>query len=383
MARPRRYSPLITPSLDMGELVCKTLDHDATDVLIDKWLENRNDAYWDWFAAVRERKHAAMHPNQQILLWQKGDFVPENVFCRTVDTGRLIPLDRTWTTHVYHHRSLQERKLSMMPVVFTMLPELMLLRGMHDHGSDDVYIIVTDMKRQEMEDVTAYFQLVCQHTAKSHPIKPSAEGEILREHMRLTHTLNRQRRTPCFPQIDLTLRAILAEKRPPFIILFSHQATSYSQIFFTHRLFVPSVEIFHDFPSGCPNPCCNDECEMIRFPRKGLDGAAILPINRRRKLKTAKDGRGGRGRGGRKVRAREMCNWIDCTVCFDETPASSTDSSEGSQSSGDGRDAPETAPARVPGRICSKCKLVKYCSPEHQKLDWDEHRRVCVRPAST
>jgi hypothetical protein len=94
---------------------------------------------------VRERKHAAMHQNgdfenKQILLWQKGDFVPENVFCRTVDTGRLIPLDRTWTTyvylkyllagrvehkspirHVYHHRSLQERKLSMMPVVFTMV----------------------------------------------------------------------------------------------------------------------------------------------------------------------------------------------------------------------------------------------------------------------
>jgi hypothetical protein len=54
-------------------------------------------------------------------------------------------------------------------------------RGMHDHGSDDVYIIVTDMKRQEMEDVTAYFQLVCAHTAKPHPIKPSVEREILCE----------------------------------------------------------------------------------------------------------------------------------------------------------------------------------------------------------
>ena len=30
----------------------------------------------------------------------------------------------------------------------------MLLRGMHDHGCDDIYIIVTDMKRQEMDDVT-------------------------------------------------------------------------------------------------------------------------------------------------------------------------------------------------------------------------------------
>lgn len=123
----------------MSELICKTLDHDATDVLIDKWLEHHNDAYWDWFQRVRERRHAAnvsvsranaedggsesvlMGAGSQLLLWNKGDFVPENVFIKTVDTARLIPLDRTWTTHVYHHRSMEDRKLSMMPVVFTMV----------------------------------------------------------------------------------------------------------------------------------------------------------------------------------------------------------------------------------------------------------------------
>jgi len=169
----------------MSELVCKTLDHDATDVLIDKWLEHRNDAYWDWFMHVRERRHSALQGLQrgeQLLAWSKGDFVPENIFMRTVDTARLIPLDRTWTTHVYHHRSMQDRKLSMMPVVFTMvrsvgymrlllrtdnliqLPELMLLRGMHDHGCDDIFIIVTDMKRAEMDAATEYFKFVCQYT---------------------------------------------------------------------------------------------------------------------------------------------------------------------------------------------------------------------------
>jgi len=113
----------------MSELVCKTLDHDATDVLIDKWLEHRNDAYWDWFLRVRERRHSALHSLQrgeQLLAWSKGDFVPENIFMRTVDTARLIPLDRTWTTHVYHHRSMQDRKLSMMPVVFTMVRGMVL-----------------------------------------------------------------------------------------------------------------------------------------------------------------------------------------------------------------------------------------------------------------
>jgi hypothetical protein len=98
--------------------------------------------------------------------------------------------------------------------------------------------------------------------------------------MRLSHTLLKQRRTPCFPQIDIPFRAILYEKRPPFIILFSHQTTSYSQILFTHPLYVPSEEIFFDFPSGCHNPCCNDDCEMIRFPRRGVEGASVLSIKR-------------------------------------------------------------------------------------------------------
>ncbi|KAF8555267.1 hypothetical protein OG21DRAFT_932561 [Imleria badia] len=364
----QRYSALSQPTLAMSELVCKTLDHDATDMLIDKWLEHRNDVYWEWFQAVRERKHASNTLRRQVIVWNKGDFVPENIFCRTVDTGRLIPLDRTWTTNVYHHRSMQDRKLSMMPVVFTMLPELMLLRGMHDHGGDDVYIIVTDLKRQEMDDVTEYFKLVCRHAYGGRTCKPSIASQIQYEHMRLCHTLLKQRRTPCFPQIDLAFRAILYEKRPPFIILFSHQTTSYSQILFTHPLFVPAEDIFFDFPSGCPNPCCNDDCEMIRFPRRGIEGAAILSIKRG-------------GRYGKKIKAKEMCNWIDCGICFsEETPryAESSEGSEGSQSSADYADTSSTN-----GLVCSKCRLVKYCSPEHQRKDWDEHRRVCAKPATS
>jgi hypothetical protein len=124
----RHYSKFRRPSIAMSELVCKTLDHDAADVLIDKWLEHPSHSYWDWLQRVRDRKHqAAQHEGpapSQLLLWNKGDFVPENVFSRTVDTGRLIPLDRTWSTHVYHHSSLQDRKLSMMPVVFTMVRAL-------------------------------------------------------------------------------------------------------------------------------------------------------------------------------------------------------------------------------------------------------------------
>lgn len=119
----RHYSKFIPPSLSMSELMCQKLDNDTTDLLIDKWLErpHRPDTYYDWFDRVRERKHSASANNrkEQILLWNKGGFVPENIFTRTVDTSRLIPLDRTWVTHVYHHRSMQ--RLSMMPVIFSMV----------------------------------------------------------------------------------------------------------------------------------------------------------------------------------------------------------------------------------------------------------------------
>lgn len=179
--------------------------------------------------------------------------------------------------------------------------------------------------------------------------------------MRLTHTLHRQRRTPCFPQIDLTFRAILQEKRPPFIVLFSHQTTSYSQILFTHPLFVPSEEIFYDFPNGCPNPCCTEDCEMIRFPRRGLDSAVVLSIKRG-------------GRKGKRVKVREMCNWIDCDVSFNEDTALTTESSEGSQNSGD---SGKVVALGTRGLTCSKCKLVKYCCADHQRRDYEEHRRVC------
>lgn len=441
----------------MSELVKTTLDHDSTDLLIDRWLEHRNgghDAYYEWFRDVRERKHWAhaqqsqlmqmqqmqkekegfggegwkMNGNgnlnekqtngkqanangnvngkqnigaknantqmKQLVAWNKGEFAPENVFCRTVDTGRLIPLDRTWTTHVYHHHSMKERKLSMMPVVFTMLPELMLLRGMHDTGCDEIFIIVTDLKRQEMDDVTEYFKLACRYTF-GQTCKPSMERRIQCEHMRLSHTLLRQHRTPCFPQIDLTLRAILYEKNPRFFILFSHQTTSYSQIFFTHPSYVPDEDIFYDYPTGCPNPCCTDECEMIRFPRRGVESASILNVKIAEKDKERVKKKGGRWHARRRnrVKRREMCNWIDCDVSFGrernaqsgsgssdgsldhDHDQSEVESSEGSSEGGGGGGGR----GKVMGALCSKCKLVKYCSPEHQRKDWEEHKRVCVK----
>ena len=90
-------------------------------MLIDKWLEHRHDAYSEWLERVRERRHVSQCPKGQLLAWNKGEFIPENFFTRTVDTGRVIPLDRTWNTHVYCHHSMHDKKMSMLPVVYTIV----------------------------------------------------------------------------------------------------------------------------------------------------------------------------------------------------------------------------------------------------------------------
>lgn len=56
----------------------------------------------------------------------------------------------------------------------------MLLRGMHDGGCDDIYIIVTDLKRQEMDDVTGYFELATEY-AISRTRRNSIEQQIQSE----------------------------------------------------------------------------------------------------------------------------------------------------------------------------------------------------------
>lgn len=61
----------------------------------------------------------------------------------------------------------------------------MILRGMHDVGCDEIYIIVTDLKRQEMDDVTEYFKLVCRHSF-GRTCKPQMENQI--RHERTEHS---------------------------------------------------------------------------------------------------------------------------------------------------------------------------------------------------
>ena len=50
---------------------------------------------------------------------------------------------------------------------------------MHEHGCDDVWIIITQLTEMELDDITDYFKLVCQ--LKEEACDPDLESKIRNE----------------------------------------------------------------------------------------------------------------------------------------------------------------------------------------------------------
>lgn len=166
MASRQPYYSLFRPSTLSSELVKMTFDHQEMAGLIDKWflspLEHpsaRQECYTEWIFSRREQKYD--RNQKQLVIWNKGELVAENIFCRTVDTSleqsriytddrmryRLTQIDwslsegsslvcfvlrvankhlRAWTTNVYYHSSIHDRKRSTIRVVSKMVRTFLL-----------------------------------------------------------------------------------------------------------------------------------------------------------------------------------------------------------------------------------------------------------------
>lgn len=132
------HYPLISaPSLSMSELVCKTFDEHNTSAVIGKWLKTRHAMYQDWFKSLRDRQAGSQWQEGQMLAWNKGDFAPENIFCRTVDTCRVLPFVRSWTTNVYYHKTMLRPAHKSAAVLLTLVRHW-LFTGLHVEWVADV-----------------------------------------------------------------------------------------------------------------------------------------------------------------------------------------------------------------------------------------------------
>lgn len=103
MAKRQPYYSLFRPSTLSSELVKISLDQQDTSDLIDKWLEHRRqDCYTEWFFSRRDQKYD--RNQKQLVIWTKGELQAENIFCRTVDTSRLLPLRRLVAPSLFYPR---------------------------------------------------------------------------------------------------------------------------------------------------------------------------------------------------------------------------------------------------------------------------------------
>lgn len=135
--------------------------------------------------AIRRLEQGGFHPREHIL--SDGRHWAIGPYRQDLDNPHLPPQIDAGPEALHDARGVHDgtsvsvlygfRRLTILAVV--QLPELMLLRGMHDHeyGCEDIYIIVTDMKRQEMDDATEYFKLVCRNTF-GRTCKPSIARQI-------------------------------------------------------------------------------------------------------------------------------------------------------------------------------------------------------------
>lgn len=85
--------------------------------------------------------------------------------------SQLFVVAGTHATEGYARRRLRVSDNSAI------VPPHRYLMSITDTPSSDVYIIVTDMKRQEMDEVTEYFKFMCRY-AFGRTCKPSMEQKI-------------------------------------------------------------------------------------------------------------------------------------------------------------------------------------------------------------
>ncbi|KAJ6501470.1 hypothetical protein C8R47DRAFT_227848 [Mycena vitilis] len=344
---------------------CQLAHHELDAATVASYIELTFDEVEDlwgdagspqqkWYRRIATGKNAAIDDesmengvfeHSRLIAWKKGrPFEAENLFFRTVDSGRLLPMHLAdFRVQFYAHSSAFE-KLDRAPggrkgwpymMLAPYFHNILILRNMHDKGGADIPIILAEWNDQHVERAMEYW---------THLSKGEWSEEEERKRYYDCEAVCKNNVLPCFFQTNILVRALLSDPEvgyvPPFIILHSVLPGGKTCVLFTKPRHFPPPAIADTLLAGCNNRSCTKDCAPIDM---AMSRYLVEDSHLVRKWATV---------GPRRV----VCNLWGCEV-------------QHSKDSGN------------PLLRCQRCKEVLYCSAVHQKLDWGVHKNVCEKRA--
>ncbi|KAK0454192.1 uncharacterized protein EV420DRAFT_604756 [Desarmillaria tabescens] len=351
MSAPRhvRYAaetPLMSScELDMRELSGSKTETLRDDVLFEKekiTIERHGfSPFQRWY-----REIASVKKRQRTIAWKTGKpFVPENLFFRTVDTARLLPMNLAdFRIQIYATKGLwapmeQNGNTESWTniTILGLMHHMLVFRNMQDYAGGDIPIVCIDWDKELVDAAMDYWV----ELSADKWTKEECETKFCQVAAKV------HGRNPCFYQVDLCVRALLLDKDvgyvPPFIVILEARKDGKARALFTRPSHCPPPSILNTLPKTCGSATCTDskcigmwrieDCRSLHYPSPMI-----------RELQRYED--------------RVVCNLWGCEV------------------------KPELdADGKVVGlQRCQKCKEVLYCCREHQSVDWYTHKRVCEAP---
>ncbi|KAK0492934.1 hypothetical protein EDD18DRAFT_1408449, partial [Armillaria luteobubalina] len=279
------------------------------------------------------------------IAWKKDrPFHPENLFFRTINTGRLLSMSlANFRVQLYATKDWcnafqrdKEKEKWFTDVILALMHPILIFRNIYDHGGGDIPMICVNWTKEFVDMAMEYWvdlsankwnkeereYRFCQIARTSHGLKPS------------------------FYELDLCVRALLLDENvgyvPPFIVLFETGKEGKARTLFTRVSCVPPACILDTLPKTCGNTTCT-ESECIGLWHTEESRSLHHPSTMVRDVQRPDH--------------RIVCNLWGCEIEMQADPTA----------------------GQMTLQRCKKCKEVLYCSREHQ-AHWHNHKRVCEAP---
>ncbi|KAG6918791.1 hypothetical protein DXG01_011543 [Tephrocybe rancida] len=271
----------------------------------------------------------------RLIAWKTGKpFEPSNLFFRSLDTGKLLPMNLAdFNIQMYGHPT-EWRKINELKdvtkddwetyMMFGMIHEILMLRNMHDRGGGDIPVILFDWQQREITLAMDYWVGL----SKGEWTEEERNAQYAKVNGSICKYI-----LPCFAQADLLVRSLLQDPAvgyvAPFIVMLPAVKDGRASVLFTDPDNCPPQEMLASWPVNCNGPNCP----------KAIGSCGAFDFKNCRSL----------AKGSKMVRksvwptGRVKCNFWTCQI----------------------EHAPDAMEPTTLQR-CQRCKEALYCSAAHQ-----------------